>query len=35
MGPDYLTSLDHFAEGFAIGILTDEAWVENVSGVTR
>lgn len=30
-----LTSLDHFAEGFAVGIFTDEAWVENVSRVAR
>jgi hypothetical protein len=34
-GPNDLTSLDHFAESLAVGILTDEAWVENVPGVTR
>ena len=34
-GPNDLTSLDHFAEGFAVGIFTDEAWVENVPRVTR
>jgi|BarGraNGADG00212_1021973.scaffolds.fasta_scaffold09141_3 hypothetical protein len=30
-----LTGLNHFAEGLAVGILTDEAWVENVPRVTR
>ena len=30
-----LTGLDHFAEGLAVGIFTDEAWVENVPRVTR
>jgi hypothetical protein len=30
-----LTGLDDFTEGFAVGIFTDEAWVENVPCVTR
>jgi hypothetical protein len=30
-----LTSLDHFPEGLAVGIFTDEAWVKNVPRVTR
>jgi len=34
-GRNDLTSLDLFAEGLAVGIFTDEAWVENVSRVTR
>jgi hypothetical protein len=29
------TSLDHLAEGFAVGSFTDEAWVENMPHVTR
>jgi hypothetical protein len=29
------TGLDHFAEGLAVGIFTDEAWVEDVPSVTR
>jgi hypothetical protein len=34
-GRNDLTSLDHFAEGLAVGVFTDEAWVENVPCVTR
>jgi hypothetical protein len=34
-GRNDLTSLDHFAEGLAVGILTDEAGVENVPRVAR
>ena len=34
-GRDDLTDLDHFAEGLAVGIFTNEAWVENVPRVTR
>jgi hypothetical protein len=34
-GRNDLTSLDHFAEGLAVGIFTNEAWVENVPRVTR
>jgi hypothetical protein len=34
-GRNGLTSLDHFAERLAVGIFTDEAWVENVPRVTR
>jgi len=30
-----LTGLDHFAEGLAIGIFTDEAWVEYMPVITR
>jgi hypothetical protein len=30
-----LVSLDHFSEGLAVGIFTDEAWIENVSRVAR
>jgi hypothetical protein len=28
-------SFDEVAEGLAVGIFTDEAWVENVPRVTR
>jgi hypothetical protein len=34
-GRNDLTSLDHFAESLAVGIFTDESWVENVPRVTR
>jgi hypothetical protein len=34
-GKNDLTDLDNFAEGLAVGIFTDEAWVENVSCITR
>jgi len=34
-GRNDLTGLDHFAEGLAVGIFTDEAWVEYVPRVTR
>lgn len=34
-GWNVLISLDHFAEGLAVGIFTDEAWVENVPRVAR
>jgi hypothetical protein len=30
-----LTGLDHFAEGLAVGIFTDETWVEYVPRITR
>ena len=30
-----LIVLDDFAEGLAVGIFTDETWVENVPRVTR
>ena len=32
-GPSDLTSLDDFAERFAVGIFTDEAWVQNMRRV--
>jgi hypothetical protein len=31
---DGLAGLNYFAESLAVGILTDEAWVENVPSVT-
>jgi hypothetical protein len=34
-GPNDLTSFDNVAERFAVGILADEAWVENVPGIAR
>jgi hypothetical protein len=33
--PNDLTSLDHFAERFAVGVFTEKAWVENVYRITR
>jgi hypothetical protein len=30
-----LTVLDHFAECLAVGVFTDEAWLKNVSRITR
>ena len=34
-GRSDLTVFDHFAECLAVGIFTDEAWLENVSCITR
>jgi hypothetical protein len=33
--PNDLTSIDHFAERFTVGIFADEARVENVPGIAR
>jgi len=30
-----LTGLDYFTESLAVGVLTDEAWVEYMSRITR
>lgn len=34
-GRNDLTGFDHFAERLAVGILADEAWVENVPRIAR